>query len=655
MASLTTDIFSLEQVYFFQNFGDWIVVNQFGYFGGGTPGPSSLVDRIDFSNDTATALVRGSLSSGRTDAAATGNGGSGYFGGGLPGPLSSTDRIDYSNDTATASPKGKLSVARQILGASGNSSYGYFGGGYVAPSSSVVDRLDYTNDTATAAPKGPLSAARQGVTATGNQSYGYFAGGYTPGSLYRSIVDRIDYSNDTATAAAKGPLTAPRWAIAATGNSSYGYFSGGYGPTAPNTKSIIDRIDYSNDTATALPRGPLSVANQRAGATGNSSYGYFGGGNPSPYSLVDRLDYSNDTATASPRGPLTVARYGLSAVSGREYGLPDFGYNLLTPNSPDQYLPPVNYGYFGGGATPVRTSTIDRIDYTNDTATLKSKATLSSDIYESGATGNSFYGYYGGGNPTGPGVPTPISSKVDRIDYSNDTATALVRGPLTSAIRQLTATGNSSYGYFGGGYAPGGGLARSRVDRVDYSDDTATAVTKGPLNFSVNKLAATGNSSYGYFGGGYFPSLYGGPAASSAVDRVDYSNDTATASPKGALSVARYYLSATGNASFGYFGGGYFPGGGFATSQVDRVDYSNDTATAAPKGPLSIARYALSATGNSSFGYFGGGATAPVTFTSAVDRVDYSNDTATASPKGPLTVAKFSLAATSAAANGLPQ
>ena len=99
----------------------------------------------------------------------------------------------------------------------------------------------------------------------------------------------------------------------------------------------------------------------------------------------------------------------------------------------------------------------------------------------------------------------------------------------------------------------------------------------------------------------------------------------------------------------GYFGSGGSP---FAVSTVDRIDYSNDTATASPKGPLSAARYQLAATGNSSFGYFGGGGPGPV---STVDRIDYSNDTTTASPKGPLTLAKFQLAATSARANGLPQ
>jgi hypothetical protein len=68
--------------------------------------------------------------------------------------------------------------------------------------------------------------------------------------------------------------------------------------------STVDRIDYSNDTATASPKGPLSLARYYLAATGNSSFGYFGGGNPGPLSTVDRIDYSNDTATASPKGSI---------------------------------------------------------------------------------------------------------------------------------------------------------------------------------------------------------------------------------------------------------------------------------------------------------------------------------------------------------------
>ena len=145
---------------------------------------------------------------------------------------------------------------------------------------------------------------------------------------------------------------------------------------------------------------------------------------------------------------------------------------------------------------------------------------------------------------------------------------------------------------------------------------------------------------FGYFGGG-LPS----PAT---VDRIDYSCDTGTASPKGSLSVGRYLLAATGNSNFGYFGGG-IPGPGVT---VDRIDYSNDTATASVRGPLSSARSRLAATGNSNFGYFGGGEPG---VKSTVDRIDYSCDTGTASPKGPLNTARYSLAGVSAAANGLPQ
>ena len=119
-------------------------------------------------------------------------------------------------------------------------------------------------------------------------------------------------------------------------------------------------------------------------------------------------------------------------------------------------------------------------------------------------------------------------------------------------------------------------------------------------------------------------------------------SDVWLTSPAGNLT--NFATGAVATPNTGYFGGG-------PLSTVDRIDYTNDTATASPKGPLSVGRGYLAATGNSSFGYFGGGA-GP---SSRVDRIDYANDTATASPKGPLTVARIAPAATSAAANGLPQ
>jgi hypothetical protein len=124
-------------------------------------------------------------------------------------------------------------------------------------------------------------------------------------------------------------------------------------------------------------------------------------------------------------------------------------------------------------------------------------------------------------------------------------------------------------------------------------------VLEGHISLARNALAATGNSNFGYFGGGY-----GGV---SAVDRIDYSNDTAVEGLRGRLSLARWRFSATGNSNVGYFGGGARSNVSNIVSTVDRIDYSNDLAIASIRGPLSSARLQLASAGNSNFGYFGGG------------------------------------------------
>ena len=602
----------------------------FGYFVAGYF-PKSTVDRVDYSNDTATAVARGPLASATYGQGGTGNGPFGYFGGGgTPGGnISTVQRIEYANDSATASPKGPLSAARRYLTATGNQNFGYFGSGGPSPSS-TIDRVDYSNDTATAVEKGPHSVSgRYGYGATGNQNFGYFGGGLGTGA--GSLIDRVDYANDTNTASPKGNLFTSRSYLSATGNASFGYFGSGL----PFT-SVVDRIDYSNDTATASPKGPLTLARDKTAATGNTSFGYFGGGNaPGARSTVDRVDYSNDTATASPRGPLSVARYAPTASSSRANAIPLKGPGILevAVRLSDGTLETYNTGYFGGGQTPSIVSSVDRIDYSNDTAIASSKGSLSFTSRDLTATGNQNFGYFGGGY-----TPNPFST-VSRIDYSNDTATASTKGPLSSQKLRTGATGNSSFGYFGGGQNPAASPSNlSTVDRIDYSNDGAAASPKGPLSLARTALTATGNQDFGYFGGG---ELF-----TSIVDRIDYSNDTATASPKGPLSVASLRFGATGNSSFGYFAGGFNP----TISAVSRIDYSNDTVAASPKGPLSAAKGYAAATGDSSFGYFAGGVTPSLI--STVDRIDYSNDTATASPKGPLSSVRGNHGASSARANG---
>jgi len=139
----------------------------------------------------------------------------------------------------------------------------------------------------------------------------------------RIITDNIEFSVDAA--------NVKSWSGATSFGTNYGFFGGG---TTPPAYSTVDRVDYSNDTATAVAKGPLATRQALNAATGNNDFGYFGGGSrtddpsawPAPWSYrssVDRLDYSSDTTTAVAKGPLSQSKGGLAAVSSRDYGLPN--------------------------------------------------------------------------------------------------------------------------------------------------------------------------------------------------------------------------------------------------------------------------------------------------------------------------------------------
>jgi hypothetical protein len=608
----------------------WSTSQTHGWFGGGSvPAAVSRVDRIDFSNDTGTANIRGPLSSVRYNSAATGNSNYSWFGGGSPGPgaISRVDRIDFSNDSSTASPRGPLSLARTSSAATGNSNYGWFGGAGspISETFSTVDRIDFSNDSATASVRGSLSLARTNLAATGNSNYGWFGGGNSPTTI--STVDRIDFSNDTGTANIRGSLSSERSLVAATGNSNYGWFGGGYAPVAQVSR--VDRIDFSNDSATASVRGPLSLARRDLAATGNSNYGWFGGGSnpatPAYYSLVDRIDFANDSSTASPRGPLSLGRDGLAATSGQ------------ARSSSVRLQKTGTYGWFGGGSTPTFSVVVDRIDFSNDSATASPRGSLNAGRGYLAATGNSNYGWFGGGRA---GSPVATVSTVERIDFSNDSTTASVRGPLTIERAVTAAVSNPNYGWFAGGLFPGASPSSiSRIDRINFSNDTRIDIRNSSLISGVGG-AAVGNFNYGWFG------AYG-------VSRLDFSNDVNSLSTRGSLSQGRDFLAATGNYDYGWFGGGIIISA--RSTRIDRINFSNDSVAASVRSSFIAATDKLAASGNSNYGWFGGGRITVVptpSIVSTVNRLEFSNDLVQASPRGSLTEARLQLAATSNAPIG---
>ena len=279
-------------------------------------------------------------------------------------------------------------------------------------------------------------------------------------------------------------------------------------------------------------------------------------------------------------------------------------------------------------------ATFDRITYATDTATASVRGPMVSSTYRNAAAGNLNYGYYGAG------MPGTVSS-VQRITYANDTATSTYKGPLSLGRRQLAAAGNTNYGWFMGGWT--GSLVTDTIDRIDYANDTATASVRGPMAAGrYRTLAAFSTTSYAWYCGGIL-SL---PTINSNIQRVDFASDTATASIRGSLTTGLYSSAATANDTYGWVGGGGFPGGPAINSLVNRITVANDTTTASVRGPLSADTYMLAASGNSSYGWFAGGGQYP-NYLSTVNRINYSNDTVTAGVRGPLSATNTQMSSTS--------
>ena len=657
---------------------DRVVGPAYGYNAGGEAGavgPMSLVQRLDFNNDTATTSNKGNLPVKMKSHCGTTTGSYGYTFAGYNayvfGNNSTTFRVDFGNDTAAAALKGYLSPgtpSAPAAAAIGNSNYGYIGGGGSNPN--YIQKFDFANDSNNAISLGAImSPSTYGALAVGYKDYGYFAGGLGSPSGYTSV-RRVDYASDTGSTSPKGPLASTTSYCGATGNTNFGYFHIYDGYVSPYTTSQTTRIQYANDTATSLPKGYLINsqygATYQTSATGDANFGYWFGGmqpNSSFSSLISRLDYASDTTTASPKGPLGQGLYDAVGFSGQQNQFSDAG-KVVDHGSDGLYvtssLGPA-HGYWGGGAVYQGSgpgnyyptiSTMCRLDYANDTGGTTTKGPLAQAADEVRAVANKTHGYWTYGQ---------LDSYIQRVDFANDTPTATNRGTITPR-GNLYAVGNESYGYMSGGRwtsDPSGTYRQDRTERIDYANDNVAAATKGSLSERSEEGGATGNANYGYFGGGY---IYPAPnPASSKVDRLDYANDTTTATPKGSLSVGRFFVSATGNVNYGWFGGGFdqFPAPGNPNSVIDRIDYANDTAIASVRGSLNYDRARAGATGSANYGYWAGGNDGSNSYTN-IERVDYANDTGTASIRsnlpytpGPAYGKQSNSGAASGQANGL--
>ena len=291
-------------------------------------------------------------------------------------------------------------------------------------------------------------------------------------------------------------------------------------------------------------------------------------------------------------------------------------------------------GWSGGGNLgPSVVSTVNRMTFATDTATASVSGPLSITRYGIGGAGTLSAGWMAGGYS--PSQPGGFTSRIDRITYATDTATASARGPLS----QLTVDVGGTYGACatsdGTTYGWISGIGQSTVvNRITYATDTDTASNRGPLVQGRSVGTATGDTSYGWYIGGN-NSTYAPPQLSQ-VDRITYATDTATASARGPLTTAVAYSAAVTDGTYGWVGAGSVGAPTYRISTVQRITFATDTATPSTRGPLVATRYNHTSMCDNTYGWFAAGY-ANASLSSSVTRITFATDTATSTDRGFLT------------------
>jgi hypothetical protein len=621
-------VFSLEEARVLQvknisqnTFKYWSESAVYGYYGGS----GNTVTRLDFSNETVSNPGK-NLPTSRTGLAAVLNNSYGYFGGGYVFPsivINTITRLDFSNETVSDPGKNLPTVNINFAGTS-SSSYGYFGGGGSGISAylSTISRLDFSNETVSNPGKNlPTTgfAYRNNLAATSSNSYGYFAGGYdfNPNSAKLSIISRLDFSNETVSDPGKN-LPTVRETLSSVASSFYGYFGGGFTPPYLCT---ITRLDFSNETV-SNPGNNLPTSRERSAGTSSSFYGYFGGGSiPSAISTITRLDFSTENVS-NLNNNLPTTRSSFAAVSG--------GASV--------YRGSKTYGYIVGGDGATLVNTVSRLDFSNETVSNPGKNLLVAKTNFSGTTSSNYYGYFGGGYIPGTRICT-----ITRLDFSNEITSDPGKN-LPTVLSNCGGVSSNNYGYFGGGYrysfplsVPA--LRLCTITRLDFSTENVNNISSTLLGFGVDYGAAVMNNSYGYFGGGLTVAPF---TSVSNITRLDFSNETTSALPTN-LPANNRELAALSSTSYGYFGGGVIPAppppaASSVINTITRLDFSNEVISNPGKN-LPTGIYRQSAVSSNFYGYFIGG-WFPVVNT--VSRIDFSNETVSLPGKNNLTPIKES-------------
>tara|TARA_R100000479_G_scaffold83737_1_gene40550 strand:- start:220 stop:1290 length:1071 start_codon:yes stop_codon:yes gene_type:complete len=332
---------------------------------------------------------------------------------------------------------------------------------------------------------------------------------------------------------------------------------------------------------------------------------------------MDKIDFSSDTTEAVPGAAFSVARAEGGSTSARENALPINLPPTATPSNASFATTP-NQAAFAGGTTN-STQPSEKFLYSTETFS-QIPATLTGARYGHASVSSPSAVYFGGGYGASP-YPFELTI-VDKYTYSNDSISRSPSSNLSDARYNLTAVGNETHGYFGGGNYQSN--YKSIVDRITFSSGSRSRIPGADLSVGRRQLSACGNLTAGYFIGGFNNSS--SPSDQSDVDKLTYASDTAAAVPGAFTPAAVYDHNSTGSPSVGYIGGGAKSPSDIE-QQFDKLTYATDTTAAAPALTFPTYETNYGAVSNLSDAYF-------VINNPAVLKLSFASDTLSTTPSG---------------------
>ncbi len=576
-----------------------------GYFltGGPSGQDKSMVDKIAYSTNTTARVPSANMATGRNYIVGGGSKTIGYCTGGFNGSttFSLIEKITYATDTSAtvSSPAG---VPRQQHGVVGNSEKLYMVAGYQGPSGATSNITSFPFATETTSPSPSYPASQLGISGSGNQTVGYLGAGAPGGSA--SQVVKLEYSNDNnGLVPSSGYFTQTRKLALSAASSTGAYFAGGN----PGPYSLVDKLTFATDNTARIPGANLAVASAYRGGTRSEVSAYWG----SPALTCDIMPFETDTCSTLPGGANLSSSRGnaVGAVSSKENSNPT---SLEQERWFDGASPPPNTGYSYEGS---QGDTAYKTDLSSDTAATNPGAQQLTDVYNQASVSSSTAGYASGGQTSS--APSTTVSITQKTTYSSDTLARLPGANLPERINFNSGISDGTAGwYWGGHYQYPTSYNWTNIYKITYATEAMSTPGAQMTSGGNTKMSSTNSETAGYSAGG--------DANYTNVDKLVFSTETTSELP----AVLPLHGNMYGTASIGTQTAGYW-GGGASRTDVSKMTWATETAALTPSGFLSQGRNYMFSLGNTTDGYFCGGAPSPAR---TVDKLVYSTDTSAVSP-----------------------